>query len=234
MLSLYSDVVYVRVFTAVCGGCSQTFTSDGLFIVPNTVSSVRAIAVGGGAGGSNANEPGGGGGYVRCGTFNVTSGASIFVVVGAGGVGGPAINAPTPIIGSDGGSSSFGSLLSAPGGQSCLSITATSPGCNGGSGSGAACRGVCSNSSYTGAGGTGGSNGQGANSGDAGGIGQGTANYTSCLQLALHHNLASGKGGAGSLTFWKSGNWGASGGGGGVLLDDNGPAAQDGKLLLLI
>ena len=85
---------------------------------------------------------------------------------------------------------------------------------------------------YTGAGGTGGSNKQGADSSDAGGFGQSSANYTSCLQLAIYHTLTSGTSGAGSLTYRKSNNyWGALGG---VLLDGNGPVAQDGKLLLLI
>ena len=86
-----SSICTVLVCAAVCGGGSQTFTSNGVFAVPARVSSVRAVAMGGGAGGTNAFLPGGGSGYIACGTFNVTGNASIPIVVGSGGTGGAAV-----------------------------------------------------------------------------------------------------------------------------------------------
>ena len=62
-----------------------------------------------------------------------------------------------------------------------------------------------------------------------GGVGQGSASFTTCLQLPIYKQLTAGAGGAGSSTACYSwGVFGASGGGGGVLLNGTGPAAQDG------
>lgn len=73
----------------------------------------------GGGGGTDGVGLGGGGGYVACGTLNVTGGASIPRVVGASGTGGvAAVNSIlSTLFGSTGGVSSFGSLLSAAGEQ---------------------------------------------------------------------------------------------------------------------
>lgn len=218
---------------AACGSYSQTFTSSGTFIVPPGVFSVRAFAVGGGAGGTSGHQSGGGGGYVSCGTLNVTGGDTIPIVVGAGGAGGSAWLWQSGVEGTEpfnGGNSSFGSLLSASGGQN---QTAVDAGSAGGTGAGAYCGNIspyCDIGSYTGAGGTGGSDGEIGNSTLPSGSGQGIAYYTACLQFALFHQLTAGAGGAGGLCFLYYASWQASGGGGGVLLDGNGPSAGDGLL----
>ena len=176
-------------FAAVCGVYSQTFTSNGTLIIPPGVYSVRAFAVGGGGGGRGGHITGGGGGYVSCGTFNVTGGDNISIVVGAGGAGGFAYlwGSPVSTEGMSGGTSSFGSLLSASGGHT---DTAGVAGSSGGTGAGSFCMwGYCSNGSYTGAGGSGGSNGETGNSTIPSGSGQGIANYTACLQVAVFHQL---------------------------------------------
>lgn len=187
--------------------------------------------MGGGGGGSNGCDPGGGGGYVSCGTFIVANGTSIPIIVGTGGAGGAAQlseNTCGDNPGISGTASAFGSLLSASGGQSCkYPILA----CDGGTGSGAFCMATCSEGSYAGAGGTSGSGGQRASNGAAGGSGQ-NISYTACLQLAVHHQLTAGAGGAGGIAIadHSTGNYQAAGGGGGVLLDGNGPAAGDGTI----
>ena len=92
----------------------QVFASSGSFVVPNDVTAVRVRLVGGGGGGggSSAGLGGGGGGaggYAE-GVFTVVAGSSIVVTVGGAGVGVSAGAA------GNGGTSSFGSLISATGG----------------------------------------------------------------------------------------------------------------------
>lgn len=63
----------------------QVFTTSGTFIVPAGITQITAELIGaGGDGAFNGGGGGGGGGYAR-GTFSVTPGASISIVVGAGG-----------------------------------------------------------------------------------------------------------------------------------------------------
>jgi hypothetical protein len=116
----------------------DVFNTSGTFIVPNGVTTLRATAIGGGgAGGYHATMPGGGGGGGGTAVgivTNLTPGMSIAVTVGAGGAG-----SDTPGTGLSGGTSSFGTFLSASGGQGGGGGTAVQfamPGGLGGTGSG--------------------------------------------------------------------------------------------------
>ena len=96
----------------------QAFTSPGTWTKPATVKRVKVTVVGGGGGGTGKPSPatsignGGGGSALAC---NVFPGPSIpgpvSVTIGAGGVGDTLTNP-----GGDGGTSSFGSFISATGG----------------------------------------------------------------------------------------------------------------------
>lgn len=95
-------------------GLWRIFRESGTFVIPIGVTSVRVrvVGAGGGAGiaaSGIARTGGGGGGYAH-GIFNVTAGDSYTVTVGTGGAGGAS---PTA-----GGTSSFGLLISATGGDS--------------------------------------------------------------------------------------------------------------------
>lgn len=96
---------------------SNVFTSGGTWTAPPGVYTVEVLAVGGGgAGGSNgsanniAGGGGGGGGVVYSNTVNVTPGTTYSITVGAGGV---ASRTAGP---SNGGNSTFGSIITAYGG----------------------------------------------------------------------------------------------------------------------
>jgi hypothetical protein len=104
------------------------FTSSGTFIMPSGYSSavVTIVAGGGGGGGAEGYGGGGGGGYQDV-SYLVIAGASIPIIVGAGGNpgkgdanggndGSPANCGGHPGNGCPGGTSSFGSYLSASGG----------------------------------------------------------------------------------------------------------------------
>jgi hypothetical protein len=105
-----------------------TPVSQGNWVVPAGISSVRLrIWAGGGAGGSGlsgAGGGGGGGGYSE-GFYPVSPGQSYFVTVGNGGVG----------AGTAGGPSSFGILASAAGGQAGANGAANTGGTGGAGGS---------------------------------------------------------------------------------------------------
>lgn len=95
----------------------QSFTSTGPanFTVPSGVSIVDVLVVAGGGGGANSlGGGGGGGGFIEARNFPVVAGATIPVVVGAGGAAGP--NNPQYIPGSTGQNSSFGTLIAYGGG----------------------------------------------------------------------------------------------------------------------
>jgi hypothetical protein len=91
------------------------FTASGTFTVPNGVTGVRVTVIGGGgAAGYHATMPGagGGGGGTAVGVIRgLTPGQTIAVTVGAGGAA-PA----SPADGNPGGTSNFGTFLSATGG----------------------------------------------------------------------------------------------------------------------
>ena len=66
---------------------SQLFTSSGTFTVPDgmVLTAARVLAVGGGGGAACGDFGGGAGGYVACGTFDLSYVSNVPVVVGAGG-----------------------------------------------------------------------------------------------------------------------------------------------------
>ena len=74
------------------GQTAYTSVGTYTFVVPSGITSISAVVVGGGGGaagtGSNRGGAGGGGGGLAYGTFDVTSGESLTVQVGAGGSGG--------------------------------------------------------------------------------------------------------------------------------------------------
>ena len=111
----------------------QSFTASGSFTVPAGVSQVRVRAVGGGgSGGYHASIPGGGGGgggRVEAIITGLVPGQAIPVMVGAGG----AVPA-SPAIGGQGGTSSFGTFISATGGGGGGGGTAAIPTTAGGTG----------------------------------------------------------------------------------------------------
>lgn len=95
--------------------------ASGNFVVPAGVTRIHAQVWGGGGGGGGggASWPGcgGGAGGYAAGIFTVTPGASIPVTIGAFGVGGAAANSAPQNVGSNGGTTSLGTLLSATGGE---------------------------------------------------------------------------------------------------------------------
>lgn len=107
--------------TSQSGANSRLFTSSGTFTVPDGVTSVKVTVFGGGGGGANCNYQGpnssafGGFGGVAVGFYTVTPLAVISATVGSGGVG-VYTSLQTTVIGGNGGTSSFGSLISASGG----------------------------------------------------------------------------------------------------------------------
>lgn len=149
------------------------------FTVPLNVSSIRVRVVGAGgsgaSGGAQQGTGGGGGGYAH-GVFNVTSGTSYTITVGSGGVAKTVVE----LNGNAGGSSSFGSLISATGGGAGLyqaSSTALLSGGAGGIGTGgdfqasggnggSKLSGFTGGQLYTGGGGAGSQLGAGGSGGD--------------------------------------------------------------------
>jgi Divergent InlB B-repeat domain len=193
---------------------SATFTVAGNFTVPPGVSSVHVLAVGGGGGGANGHQGGGGSGLVATGNFPVSAGAVVAVTVGGPGAGAVACDNCNEIVGNTpGGTSSFGMLLSAAGGQTSTVING--PGSNGGSGGG----GSCNAGSPGGAGASAGGNGGACTY--LGGIGQGS--FAAALASFSVHTLSAAPGGAGGVSSHSGG-----GGGGGVFLDGAGPSGGNG------
>lgn len=97
----------------------QLFTSSGTWTAPSGVTLARVVVIGGGGGGGAWNPDGdgadggrGGFGGIAIGTFTVVPSTNYTVTVGAGGSGGGGARAN----GSSGGTSSFGSVISATGG----------------------------------------------------------------------------------------------------------------------
>jgi len=111
----------------------QVFTTSGSFTVPAGVTKIEVEVRGGGGGGGGGmtatssipGRGGCGGGYGK-GVFSVIEGSTHTVTVGAGGSGGSS----APSAGVAGGTSSFGTLISATGGGG--GTTGTSGGCAGG------------------------------------------------------------------------------------------------------
>jgi hypothetical protein len=185
------------------GFCTmQAFTASGVFTVPNGVTTVRVTAIGGGgAGGTHATLPGGGGGAGGQALGVVTglvAGTLVPVTVGAEG-----LAQASPANGNNGGTSSFGTFLSATGGVGGGGGTAqiTCPGAGGGGGVG----GIVN---------TGGSWGTDAipltaRGGDGGGPG-------------------GGRGSSGQVVGMVALGWGGGGGGGGASIAGGGGVGAQG------
>ena len=94
---------------------TQVFTSSTTVTVPAGATKAIISGCGGGGGGaysrSRRGGSGGNGGTVRSYPINVSAGSSIKITIGSGGAGG------TSGVGSNGGSTNFGSLLTLGGGQ---------------------------------------------------------------------------------------------------------------------
>jgi hypothetical protein len=178
-------------------------TTQGGWQVPVGVSAVKVrVWGGGGAGGNGFAEAGGGGaggGYSE-GFYAVSPGQIFPVSVGNGGAG----------AGSSGGSSSFGSLASATGGQ------AGANGASDGGGLGAANAGTGSGSGFTLSGGLGGSAFgaagnwlSGAGGGAFGGAGAQSVTGTQTATIAGLSGMTPGGGGSGGIGNGLGGNGGA-------------------------
>ncbi len=150
---------------------------------------------------------------MNSGGFTVILGAAYQVTVGKGGRGADSEPLSNIKNNTPGRISSFGSLLTAAGGET--QKTVNGPGANGGSGAGGSCNG----GSPGGCGGTNGGNG--GKGSYAGGIGQGS--FATHLALFKKTTFTAGKGGAGGTSTHSAG-----GGGGGVLLNGEGPSGQKG------
>lgn len=118
-INLNADLLDGKHLSEIGGGMKyQIFTSSGTFIVPSGVTQVLVTLIGGGGGGSkgggahSSGAGGGGGGVYYRAPVTVTPGSSIPVTIGSGGAGGTSSH----IDGYAGGTSSFGSYLSATGG----------------------------------------------------------------------------------------------------------------------
>lgn len=177
------------------------FTTVGTctFQIPAGVSSGNLLVVaGGGGGGGDAAGGGGGGGVYLNPSYSVTSGATVNVVVGAGGIAGQcssgnASGCTSPPL------TTAGHVLAGPGGPSGFNLITTPGGGAGGT-------------YNSGAGGNGGSGGGGAASGGIGG----TATATSTYFYGNNGGTSAGRGagGGGAGTAGTSGNGGTGGNGG--------------------
>ena len=89
----------------------QRFNASGTYVAPAGTTRVMVQVVGGGGGSAGYGESGGGGGFAE-GIFQLAAGTSVAVTIGAGGTG-----VGYYAVAAQGGTSSFGSYISATGGQ---------------------------------------------------------------------------------------------------------------------
>ena len=122
-------------------GAVRWFVQNGIFVVPQNVSQLRVTVIGGGGGGATGGPKGkndtgncfGGGGGGAGGTaikiIDVEPGQLFNVTVGTGGVGGTYTDDDTLVTmhGQDGGTSSFGSEVSATGGGGGICASPLAP-----------------------------------------------------------------------------------------------------------
>jgi len=124
------------------GRTFYTFTTNGTFTIGSGTKSVEIMAIGGGGGGGSYSGGGGGAGnmIVATGTLSV---GTYSIVIGAGGVGGTYSNEGNSTAGQNGGSTTFGALLTALGGGGGGGAIGGEPrgGQNGGCGGGGSCDG---------------------------------------------------------------------------------------------
>ena len=131
---------------------TNIFTTNGVFIVPKAKDQQFSVRIfGGGGGGASLNSQysngkvlyyscaGGGGGYMNNDILTLTEGETIQVSIGAGGKG-ESMFANTTVynnaVGKTGGTTSFGTYLSALGGDGARALHNKANGGNGGSGGG--------------------------------------------------------------------------------------------------
>jgi hypothetical protein len=89
----------------------QSFTANGTYTAPSGTTRVMVQVVGGGGGSAGYGESGGGGGFAE-GVFQLTAGTSVPVTIGSGGTA-----VTYYAVAGQGGTTSFGSYISATGGQ---------------------------------------------------------------------------------------------------------------------
>lgn len=202
----------------------HTFTTGGTFTAPTSgTANVQVLVVaGGGGGGAGSGGGGGAGGVQASSTYNVTSGQSISVTVGAGGTGGT--GGATPTRGNVGSDSVFGLITAAGGGYGGGGGDAATPaGGNGGSGGGSGGGGAGINAGGTGSqGSNGGTNSFTANCYGSGG---GGGNTTSG---AVGGSGGSGNGGTGTTSSITGSSVSYAGGGGGGIYNGGGCTAGTG------
>ena len=117
-------------------GGKEVFTSNGTFTVPTGITRIKLTMVGGGGGGGggyndNAAGGGGGAGVIENWWYPVTPAAELAVVIGAGGTGGPSNQT-----GAAGESTTFNTVIIAPGGSGGIGQAAGGAGGAGGVASG--------------------------------------------------------------------------------------------------
>tara|TARA_S200000501_G_C20813318_1_gene739361 strand:- start:74 stop:1654 length:1581 start_codon:yes stop_codon:yes gene_type:complete len=201
-LELYLDAANINslnpddvTFNGASVNAQTAYTSSGSFVVPVGITSISAVCVGGGGGGggngsTNADAGGGGGGGLSYGTFTVTPGETLTIVVGSAGACASAFSS-----GTSGGNSQVkrGSTVLLQGGGGAGGVKATQ-GVYGDGGDGGTSTGTERDGGGTG--------GDGGNGGGTAGSGGGAAGY-------------SGNGGDGNGGANGAGDDGAGGGGGG-------------------
>ncbi len=237
----FSILVKAPIFT------SFFSTGPASFSVPTGITSVRVLAVAGGAGGGNcfngsaSGGGGGAGGVVVHNTYPVSPGGSVALSVGAGGGGG---NGPdtggSPGKGQNGSNTTFGAITAlggGGGGHYPESDPVQGPGNPGGSGGGAG--GAGGSPGVAGGSATQGPSGGGTGYGFGGGNVQGTAisnGSTSCgggggAGGAGANGVANSRGGAGGAGYtWpvNSTTYAGGGGGGGAGVDRGGAGGPGG------
>lgn len=219
--------------------CVHSFTASGSWTVPVGVTSVDVLAVGGGGGGGGSYWEsdfylgaggGGGGGQVKTqGSNSVTAGASLTIVIGTGGAGGPAQTTSAAGTGSRGGTTSMtngtwtASAAGGMGGTNAKQAESLSGGNNGGNDqspvSGGAGNGGAGSYSWPTPSTTGlTGNVVGAGGGGGGAYAAGTSATRTNPNPFTYATSAGGNGGAGSdqASNYAAGTVGIGGGGGAI------------------
>lgn len=199
-----SGIVIVQYTSPTIAYILHTFTSSGSFTPPPGVTGVEVLAVGGGGGGGSGNGGGGGGGGVVLHNAYAVTQTSYAVVVGSGGT--PTETAPTTgSVGTNGGNSSFDTIV-ALGGGGGGSYTAPVPsggGSGGGGGGVGDAVGPNRNGGAAAQGNSAGGTGYGSNGGNGAGPG-----------VAVDMTGGGGGGGAGGAGAVGAGHFGGAGGAG--------------------
>ena len=237
-LLLYLDAANINSFdpdditydgTAVNAQTAYTTAGTSSFIVPVGVTSISAVAVGGGGGGNRGMfdtypGAGGGGGGLSYGTFTVTPGETLTIVVGSGGDGGVFASSNGKVGGNSQVKRGSTVLLQGGGGGGTTNSSAYNPS-DGGSGG-------TSTGTERDGGGSGGDGGSpygysvGQQSGGGGGAGgySGDGGDGGAFNSGVYQSTAGSGGGGGGGGSSSSGS-GANGGGVGILGEGSNGAA---------